>query len=78
MGYDIKIQVKENPNRLPKSDPVFIVRGKGNLPIRPYLVGKIFKDVGMAAGINVRPPGKLARYRGASRRYPFHGHELRD
>lgn len=76
VGYDIHIHGKESPNRLPKSDVIFLV--KGNLPIRPYLVSKIFKDVGMAAGINVRPPGKLARYRGASRRYPFHSHEVRD
>jgi len=76
MGNDIKIHVKVSPSRLPKSDPIFLV--KGNLPIRAYLVSKIFKDVGLAAGINVRPSGKIARYRGASRRYPFHSHEVRD
>ncbi len=76
MGRDIKIHEKEAPNRLPRSDPIFVVKGK--IPIRAYLISKTFLDVGMSAGINVRPPVKLAPYRGASRRYPFHSHEVRD
>jgi len=76
MGNNIKIYEKEGPNKLPRSDPIFVV--KGRIPIRAYLISKTFLDVGISAGINVRPPGKLALYRGASRRYPFHSHEMRD
>lgn len=76
VGKNIVIHAMERPNKLPESDPIFIV--KRGIPLRPYLISKIFKDVGMSAGINVRPSAKVAKFKGASIRYPFHSHECRD
>ena len=63
-------------NRLPSSDPIFIVGGER--PLQAYYVSNIFRELGFDAGINVRPAEKLERYRGAVRRYRFHSHECRD
>ncbi len=76
VGKDIVIHETDRPNKLPESDPIFVV--KRGVPLRPYLISKIFKDVGMSAGINVRPVTKVAKFKGASIRYPFHSHECRD
>lgn len=75
-GDKVQILPSDKPNDLAKSDPIFIVRdGK---PVRAYLVSKLFRDVGVAAGIIVKPSAKVERYRGATRRYAFHSHEVRD
>jgi hypothetical protein len=75
-GKKITIRPNQRPNELPKSDPIFIVK-KGQ-PVRAYLVSKIFRDVGVEAGIIIRPNEKTERFKGASRRYAFHSHEVRD
>jgi hypothetical protein len=75
-GKKLSVQPKPKPNELPKSDPLFIVK-KGQ-PVRAYLVSKIFRDVGVEAGIIIKPNAKAERFKGASRRYAFHSHEVRD
>jgi len=75
-GRGIKIYEPKRPDQLPTSDPIFLV--EGDRPLQPYLVSKIFKDLGIKAGVNIRPPEKMERFKGAKRRYPFHSHEVRD
>ena len=75
-GKGIRIFDSQRPNQHPPSDTIFLVGGKR--PIRPYLVSKIFRDLGVRTGINVRPTEKPDKYKGASIRYPFHSHEVRD
>jgi len=75
-GKKLTIRLNQKPNELPKSDAIFIV--KNGQPLRAYLVSKIFRDVGVEAGIIIRPNEKAERFKGASRRYAFHSHEVRD
>ena len=65
-----------DPNRLPVSDPIFLQ--KSGLPIRARFVSNMFKKAGIAAGVNIVPEGKMERYKGARRKYPWHSHEVRD
>ena len=75
-GRQLHSEATKKPNELPRSDPLFIV--KNGQAVRPYLVSKIFRDVALEADIIVRPNAKVERYKGASRRYAFHSHEVRD
>lgn len=75
-GSEIRVYEAKRQDELPKSDPIFIVGGEE--PIRPYYISTIFRKLGFAAGINVRPSGSVDKYRGALRRYKFHSHEVRD
>lgn len=75
-GKEIVLEPSKKPNELPRSDPIFIV--KDGQQMRAYLVSKIFRDVAVEAGIIVRPSEKAERFKGASRRYAFHSHEVRD
>jgi hypothetical protein len=73
-----------DPRRMPTSEPIYLAQlGKempdGERPISPEAVSVIYNEAGKRAGVNVRPAGaKLDHRSGASIRYPFHGHEVRD
>jgi hypothetical protein len=65
-----------NPQIRDTSDPVYITEYRE--PIDPEYVSRIFYEYGVKAGVNVVPEERLPAYKGASRRYPFHSHEVRD
>lgn len=73
---EIKIYPPRRPDLLPTSDPIFL--NKLGKPIESWTVSEIFRECGKEAGQNVKPMEKLAPYKGARRRYPFHSHECRD
>ncbi|HLQ03966.1 MAG TPA: hypothetical protein VK114_04120, partial [Nitrososphaerales archaeon] len=69
----------ENPRMLPRSDPLFTTRYGGEWrPLRPSYIATMFNRFGQRAGVNVRPRDDLPKGKEAKRRYPFHGHEVRD
>lgn len=72
----IRIHPSTRPDGLSTSDPIFLQ--KSGLPIGPHFISKMFKDAGIAAGVNIVPEGKMERYKGARRKYPWHSHEVRD
>jgi hypothetical protein len=74
----IKIHKAENPKLLPRSDPIFIVRFKEVRPLRAVYIATLFNRFGQRAGVNERPKDSLPKGKEAKRRYPFHGHEVRD
>ena len=64
------------PKDFPRSDPIYL--NKYGKPITPGYIGEIFREAGKLAGVNVSPQTKLAKYQGATMRYPFHAHQARD
>lgn len=73
---EIKIHGSTHPKALPRSDPLYL--NKYGQPISAGYVGMIFREAGKLAGVNVPPTLKLAKYQGATIRYPFHAHQARD
>lgn len=76
MEAPIRIHEPENPSSLPRSDPIFVHRSK--LPMQPRTIGILFLQAGKHAGVNLPPIVKPQEYKGATIRYPFHSHEVRD
>lgn len=75
-GSTIVIHKLKGPSDLPTSEPIFIKRNGG--PITASGVGEIFRDSGKKGGVNIVPKDKSPEFKGASNRYPFHSHEVRD
>jgi site-specific recombinase XerC len=72
----IKIKPASTPNQQATSDPIYLTKEGRRLV--PAYVSVLFNDAGKRAGVNIQPPEKLPRYKGATRQYPFHSHEVRD
>ena len=75
-GSPINIHRPRGPSDLPASEPIFTKRD-GNA-ITASNVGEIFRDSGKKAGVNNIPTERPTEFKGASNRYPFHSHEVRD
>ena len=75
-GSAIKIHRSKGPSDLPASEPIFTKRDGS--AISASNVGEIFRDSGKKAGVNIIPAERPAEFKGASNRYPFHSHEVRD
>lgn len=72
----VRIKPNENPSRLAISEPIFVNTQRRAL--KSEYVSVTYNRAGKVAGVNVVPEGKLPRYKGSTRRYPFHAHEVRD
>jgi len=72
----MKVHRPKGPSDLPTSEPIFTKRD--GRTITASNVGEIFRDSGKKAGVNVVPPERPDEFKGASNRYPFHSHEVRD
>ena len=74
-GGPLQLYPRKQPKSLPLSDPIYVTKyGKA---MDPGNISTVFREAGRAVGINVSP-GKVERYRGATIRYPLHGHQVRD
>lgn len=75
-GSAIKVHKPKGPSDLPASEPIFTKRDGG--AIAASNVGEIFRDSGKKGGVNTIPADRPGQFKGASNRYPFHSHEVRD
>lgn len=65
------------PGEMPRSEPIFL--NKHGEPITAFYVSIMFRRAGKKAGVNKADQAfKPGPYKGASLRYPFHSHEVRD
>jgi hypothetical protein len=62
--------------QLATSDPIYLT--DYGTPLASEYVTHIFYYYGVRSGVNIVPQERVARGKGASRRYPFHSHEGRD
>ncbi len=76
-GREIRIYPSPNARHLPRSDPLFII-GRDNHPIPPEYISYVFRRLGKNAGVNVYYGPRPAKTQGASIRYAFRSHEVRD
>jgi len=72
----IRVYRPKNPKQMVTSDPIYVY--DYGPPLAAGYVCKVFRDWGKVAGVNQTPEERVARYHGASIRYPFHSHECRD
>ena len=66
---------RENPSDLPYSEPLFLGRRR---PISSATVGRIFRDAGKRARVNIHIGNGVEDFKWARLRYLFHAHECRD
>lgn len=75
-GGRIRVHEKMDQMRLATSDPIYVnEQGK---PLNADYISVVFKRSGIQAGVNLVPTAGMPRFKGATRRYPFHSHEVRD
>jgi hypothetical protein len=74
----IRTEKGGNPRLLPRSDPIFVTRFHEVRALRASYIATLFNRFGQRAGVNERPHDDLPKGKEAKRRYPFHGHEVRD
>jgi hypothetical protein len=75
-GKEIRILNGTRKDTIQPSDPIFI--NADGSPMKNYYPGHIFRKLGKEAGINIPPEKHPERFRGATIRYAFHAHEVRD
>jgi hypothetical protein len=79
IGKEIEIKESRRSDRVPLSDPIFIVAKRIiGRPLRAAYVSEIFRTAGFVAGVNVKQYEKIEKWKGSTIRYPFHSHEVRD
>lgn len=74
---DVKIYPSNNKKYLDRSDPIFVTHGL-EYPIKPSFVSLVYRESGKDVGVNIPPEEMPGAYRGATIRYPYHSHEVRD
>ena len=73
---EIKILDGSRKDTIARSEPIFI--NADGSAMKSYYPGYIFRKLGKEAGINIAPEERPERFRGATIRYAFHAHEVRD
>jgi hypothetical protein len=72
----LAVRPSNNPSIRDTSDPIYITEYRK--AVDAEFVSRMFYEYGVKAGVNMVPDERLPAYKGASRRYPFHSHEVRD
>ena len=72
----LAVRPSGNPQVMDTSDPIYVTEYAEQIDAK--YVSRMFYEYGVKAGVNVVPGERLPAYRGASRRYPSHSHEVRD